>query len=228
MSCGRVRRLAVVLCLFAPVTVVAQSPSQRAALRAFRDDLIATHDRAAVDTVTRQLDDSIAHHRGDAMIAMRLGFAQLRLGELRQDEAPFFDAEVTFGEVSKAHPDWPLAFEGRGLARMNLARTQSAVVHKIGFLVGPDHVREAASDLARSALLDSACVDGLLKAMNLAAADHDPARGRVALEALRDVAGAPVADQPGGGTRAGACGVESRASRFGDCGGPQTAPARAG
>lgn len=97
--------------------LAAQTPAERLALTHFRDSLRDIHDTTALRLIEHRLHERVSAQRSDALSALRLGFTQLRLGEVQQRTSPFGDAENTFNDVIAAHPDWDVAWLGHDLAR---------------------------------------------------------------------------------------------------------------
>lgn len=134
--------------------------------------------------------------RDDALTRLRLGFTQLRRGELEQDPAQFSHAAESFEPVTKTYADWPVAWFGLGLARLNLVDNQSSLAGGAVTLFLGGSIHDAAVRIARSAEVDSEYVEGLVKLSDIALQDYHPAHLRAALLALRHVARKPVAVSP--------------------------------
>ena len=179
-----------------PMLLPAQAPAAIVVLAQFRDSLRGTHDTAGIRSLDAQLRQAADRHRDDDLARLRLGFVQLRRGEIEQDRGPFHDAEANFGSVVATHPDWGAAWLGRGLARLNLAEHQPAVVGTLHAIFSGDQIADAAQDIANSGIADSLQADGLVKLASIAWQDDDPSHLRAALLALRRVAGKAVARNP--------------------------------
>ena len=176
-----------------PASVSAQSTTARIELAHFRDSLLAARDTSGLRLLERRLRASVDLRTSDDLTRLRLGFVQLRRGEVLQDRSPFRDAEQTFAALVETHADWPTAWFGRGLARLNVAADQPAVVSTLRAFFSGDPIADVATDVANSALADSSFADGLVALGALALQDYDPGHLRAALIALRRVAGQPVA-----------------------------------
>jgi hypothetical protein len=177
-----------ILLVTAPATLLAQAPVERAALSRFRDSLRTRFDVRALtalrDTLMRPLGDRGIKH-------LRLGYVDLRLAELDSFRFHLVDAEAAFGDVVRRHADWPFAWVGRGLARLNLSDDERSV-HTVMHLLTGDDGADAADDIARSGIIDSSCTDGLVEAAYIALIYRHPGKIRAALLAFGQVAGKPV------------------------------------
>jgi hypothetical protein len=176
----------------APCALRAQAPADRAALSRFRDSLRNRFDWRALTA----LHDTLMRPPGDRGIKhLRLGYVDLRLAELDSLRFHLVDAETAFGDVLRQHADWPFAWVGRGLARLNLSDEERSV-HTVIHLLAGDEGADAADDIARSGIIDSSCSDGLVEAADIALIYRHPGKIRAALLAFRQVAGKPVMRNP--------------------------------
>jgi len=172
----------------------AQAPAERAALTQFRDSLRVIHDTAVLRQLEHRLQDRLSTDHADALSALRLGFAQLRLGEVQQRPRPFDDAEKTFNNVITAHPDWNVAWLGHDLARANELDDRGAA--------GRDaKLRTSASAQGRTGnsaggVVDSQSVEGLARIVDLALRDYKAPRLSAALAAARRFAAGPEGALP--------------------------------
>lgn len=188
------RGTGLVLLFLAAAPLCAQVPAERTLIATFRDSLRHADDIPAIELLERRLQRKVDTARDDGDLRLRLGFTQLRHGELAQERGPFDDANATFTSVIGNHADWPLAYVGRGLARMNL-ESDGWVQHTLLGVVATDGTSGAANDLAASGR-DPACADGLLEAVNVAAATMRPVHARTAERALRAIASLPIGNLP--------------------------------
>lgn len=184
--------IAGALLVMSPGAAAGQSPPERTALARFRDSLRTIVDTGALRALERTQQAVAKAHPSDAMSQVRLGFVQLRRGEVLGDRGRFSNASSTFGHAIALHPDWPVAFTGRGLARLNLADNET-VARKLApsFIFG-DPVDDVALDFARGAELDPSYTDGLVQVTAIALRYRHDAQLRAALYALRAVSAKPV------------------------------------
>jgi hypothetical protein len=174
----------------------AQTPVDRIAVNAFRDSLRTIADTARLGTMERREHLVLRAHPRDDVERLRLGFTQLRYGELEQEHDDFREAGATFDAVTEARGDWPLAWLGRGLAQLNIVDNQSALANTVAGFFSGDPVADAASKFERCSDLDPGDSAALLTLASIALADYHPVSLRAALLALRHAAGRPVAANP--------------------------------
>lgn len=175
-----------------PRQVVAQAPAERAAVTRFRDSLRTITDTGVLRGLERTQQAAVKAHSSDAMSLVRLGFVQLRRGEVVAERGRFSNAEGNFDRAAALHPDWPIAFAGRGLAQLNLADNETVARVLVPSFISGDPVGDAAADFAHSGELDSLYTEGLLQVADIALRYRHSAQLRAALLALRQVAARPV------------------------------------
>jgi GWxTD domain-containing protein len=175
-----------------PHPLVAQAPAERAALARFRDSLRATADTGVLRRLERAQQALVKAHRADAMPLMRLGFVQLRRGEVLAERGRFSNAQDSFDRAAALQPDWPIAYAGRGLARLNVAVNEASIRHVVSAFINGDPIPDVASDFDRSGVVDPQYTEGLLQVSSIALRYRHPAQLRAALLALRQVAAQPV------------------------------------
>ena len=189
-------RILFALVVLMPPQLASQALADRLAINGFRDSLRVIRDTGILRALEHQQRADVDKGRGNPLASLRLGFVQLRRGELDQNRGVFADADHTFDGVVVSHLDWPTAWLGRGLARLNEAGNRSAARNVVQSFLSGDRIADAAVDIANSAIADSQYVDGLLQLCKLALRDYAPGHLRAALLALRRVAAEPVARNP--------------------------------
>lgn len=188
------RRLVLLaLCLVAS-RLVAQTPEQRAFLTTYRVALDQRTDSTAMRQQLGDLVDSLDHHHLDSLGQMRLGFLQIRVGELRNDRATLLDAEQTFSDLIKAHKDWPMAWIGRAYARVDLAgdAVGPGAAHVVQTLLTGDPGGGAANDIVAGLRADSTDLDGLQGLVAMAMEGYRSGPLRAALLTTRKLARLPI------------------------------------
>ncbi|HXI21488.1 MAG TPA: hypothetical protein VNH46_10405, partial [Gemmatimonadales bacterium] len=117
--CPRIVRRAVapalplLLCLLAAPPCLAQAPSDRLALDAFRDSLARV---GAVDSLAGF--DSEGSGEARALRTLRAGLVLLRRGELGRSRDPYDAAIRAVERALDLHADWPYAWYASGLVRL--------------------------------------------------------------------------------------------------------------
>lgn len=172
----------------------AQATTERAALTKFRDSLREVHDTTVLRQLEHRWKDRFGAQHSDAMSALRLGFVQLRLGEVQQRPGPFDDAEKTFNEVITAHPDWDVAWLGHDLARANELDDRGATGRDAKLQTGAFAQGRKAD--RSGAVVDSQSVEGLARIVDLALRDYKANRLSAALAAARRFARGPAGTLP--------------------------------
>ena len=184
------------LVLLALAPVVAQQPPDRVATFRLRDSLRAAADTAALLTLESRTMDSARRNRDDPLIHLRLGFVGLRLAELTGGAAHFRDAQGEFEWATQLQPNWPLGWYGLGNAELTEADRYPTAMRGLFAALGHDVFEASAHDLARSALVDSSFVVGVVEladdALHLGLASHLTS----ALTALREIGAAPAGRDP--------------------------------
>ncbi|MEO6066400.1 MAG: GWxTD domain-containing protein, partial [Gemmatimonadales bacterium] len=112
-------RRAILLCLLFAGPLFAQEPADRARVDAFRDTLGALTDPAAVVRIAER--EKASRPAGDKEIGrLRLGWTLVRLGQLTESAPPLIEAANEFYEVTVKHREWPYAWLGLGLTKLEL------------------------------------------------------------------------------------------------------------
>jgi tetratricopeptide (TPR) repeat protein len=149
------RRLALALLVAAPLagtppTAAAQSPAERAAIAAFRDSLAGAASVAAVDSIVGRRDGPAARHH------LRAGFGALREAELAGGRGPLDAAVLAFEEAIRRERDWPYAWFGLGLAKLELHRggyvAKASTFHVVGLSNYAAFTQSMERTLARDSL----------------------------------------------------------------------------
>jgi len=157
----------LLLCAVLVPSAFSQSPDQRASIASLRDSLGAVGDVVILE----QLRDRERVVRGGHNRRLRLGTILHRLGELTGRRQHLDGALMQFAEVARAEPDWPEAWYGIALAKLEL--------HDQGFPSKEGPFQRAGSDYLHGA------VSGFIKVL-----EADPASGaaaaRMASSVLRE------------------------------------------
>ena len=182
----------VLLAGIMPVAAVAQRPPDRAAIFRWRDSLKTAADTTPLLALESRTIDSARKNRDDPLIHLRLGFLGLRLAELTSGASHFRDAAGEFEWATQLQPKWPMGWYGLGTTELSEADAYPAAMRGIFAALGRDIFEAPAHDLARSAIVDSTFIYGLFdiadNALHLGISSHLTG----ALNALREVASAPV------------------------------------
>jgi GWxTD domain-containing protein len=178
-----------------PPYLVAQSPTDRAALEHFRDSLAATVDSTGLLGLERRMIEVAKHDRNDTVLHLKLGFLSLRLGELG-GQAHYDDAASEFQWAIDLQPTWPYAYYGMGLAEYGVGDSQISFVTGIKTMLGKDALTRSAVAFAKSAEVDPGFVRGLVELSNTALRQRVNIKLGVALEALRRAAATPAGGDP--------------------------------
>src|SRR6267143_4969332 len=127
MSARRLACLALRLVLYAvapSLDLAAQGPDERAALTALRDSLVG-QEAFALPGVLPAAERARTEEPRDAYQRLRLGFIELRLGEVRNERDLVDKAAGEFDRATQLQPAWPWAWYGLGLARAALVAAES-------------------------------------------------------------------------------------------------------
>ncbi|MGH7499308.1 MAG: GWxTD domain-containing protein [Gemmatimonadales bacterium] len=174
------------LLLLAPLAVAAgQSPADRLSLDALHDSLAALtpHDTVALRTTVRSYSRSASRTR-DPLATLRAGLAAFRLAELVAD-GDFADALGTLRSATDLAPQWPYAWQARGLAEVRRAGWEQADRLALGNRVGLETLEHAAECYGRALTADPSYVPAALALSDLVLALHDTALYAGARDALR-------------------------------------------
>jgi GWxTD domain-containing protein len=193
---GRCWPVWALLIALVPAPVLAQRQPDRVATFHLRDSLKSSADTAKLLALESRIIDSARTHRDDPLIHLRLGFLGLRLAELTGGAGHFRDAEGEFEWATGLQPKWPLGWYGLGNAELIEADLFPVAMRGLFAALGRDVFDAPAHDLARSALVDSTFVYGVVEladdALHLGLASHLT----TALIALREVGRAPAGHHP--------------------------------
>jgi tetratricopeptide (TPR) repeat protein len=160
-----------------------QDRLERLSIARFRDSLSVVSDPARLDDLARQIA-AVATSQDDALFALRHGFTCLRLTAVGQVRCSR-DAERSFDRARTLEPEWPLAWYGRGLAKLAVAQRQLDTPENLGFRVGVGAMEDAFESFAKAAQLDPAFEPTLLELARVAFRLRSPKFVTQAREAFR-------------------------------------------
>ncbi|MEZ4412030.1 MAG: hypothetical protein R2910_03485 [Gemmatimonadales bacterium] len=178
-----------------PSRVEAQSVADRAAIEAWRDTLAQTTDTIMLLRWERLMIADAKTDRNNTMLHLRLGFLSLRYGDLAGG-IHYDDAASEFEWATQLEPTWPYPWYGLGMAELAIGDSQLAIVTGLKTMFGKDALAKAADAYARSAEVDPGFVQGLVELANTSLAQRVNIRLDVALDALRQSAHSPSAENP--------------------------------
>jgi GWxTD domain-containing protein len=187
--------LALALLSIRPLTLAAQSPSDRDYLEHFRDSLAATADSNGLLALEKRMIDSAKADRSNGLLHLRLGFLSLRLGDLG-GHSHYDDAASEFQWAIDLQPSWPYGWYGMGLAEYGVGDSQVSFVTGIKTMLGKDALTRSAVAFAKSAEVDPAFARGLVDLANTALRQRVNIKLGVALEALRRAGQTTVGNDP--------------------------------
>jgi GWxTD domain-containing protein len=171
------------LSLGAVAAAQGQNRPERLRIARFRDSLGVVSDPERLEGLARQTA-AVARSQKDALFALRHGFICLRLaalGHVRRSR----DAESSFDMVRSLEPSWPLAWYGRGLAKLALARWQLDTPENLGFRVGVGALEDAFESFTMATELDPTFEPALLELAPVAFRLRTPKYLAQAREAFR-------------------------------------------
>jgi GWxTD domain-containing protein len=160
-----------------------QNRHEQLSLARFRDSLSVVSNPVRLEGLAHQLA-AVATSQDDALFALRHGFTCLRLAAIGQVRRAR-DAESSFDMVRSLEPGWPLAWYGRGLAKLALARWQLDTPENLGFRVGVGALEDAFESFAKAAELDPTGEPALLELAPVAFRLRSPKFLAQAREAFR-------------------------------------------
>ena len=172
------------LALAAPQTLECQEPADRAAIEAFRDSLNQVADTTALIALERRMVDAARSDRSNALGHIRIGFVNIRLGNLGL-ERRYEDAASEFNWATELEPTWPYGWFGLGFAEIGIGEPQIALVAGLQNMFGKDHMTKGALAFARAAEMDPTFVHGLVELANTALSQRVNIKLDLAREALR-------------------------------------------
>jgi GWxTD domain-containing protein len=172
------------LALITPSAAWGQEPEDRAALETFRDSLLQTADTTALIAFERRMVEEAKTDRENALRHLRIGFVNLRLGDLGL-ERHYEDAASEFNWVTELRPTWPYGWFGLGFAEIGIGEPQIALVAGLQNMFGKDHMTKGALAFAHAAEVDPTFVRGLAELANTALNQRVNIKLDLAREALR-------------------------------------------
>jgi GWxTD domain-containing protein len=183
------------LLLTLPLSLQAQSPSDRTELEHFRDSLASTLDSTGLLALEKRMIDSAKVDRSNSLLHLKLGFLSLRLGDLG-GHSHYDDAASEFQWAIDLQPRWPYAWYGMGLAEYGVGDSQVSFVTGLKTMLGKDALTRSAVAFAKSAEVDPGFVRGLVDLANTALRQRVNIKLGVALEALRRAAHTAAGGDP--------------------------------
>jgi len=156
----RVRRLAclslVLICLVVAPSrdCAAQTSDVRSALTALRDSLVG-QEAFALPGVLPAAERARTEDPRDAYQRLRLGFIELRLGEVRNERDLVDKAAGEFDRATQLQPAWPWAWYGLGLARAARGEGRILGIENIRQWLNTDHLSGAATAFRRAGEVDA-------------------------------------------------------------------------
>jgi GWxTD domain-containing protein len=167
-----------------PLSIQAQSPSDRIDLERFLDSVASTSDSTGLLVLEKRMIDSAKVERGNSLIHLKLGFLSLRLGDLG-GPSHYDDAASEFQWAIDLQPTWPYAWYGMGLAEYGVGDSRVSFVTGLKVMLGKDALTRSAVAFAKSAEVDPGFVRGLADLANTALRERVNIKLGVALDALR-------------------------------------------
>jgi GWxTD domain-containing protein len=167
-----------------PLSIQAQSPSDRIDLERFLDSLASTSDSTGLLVLEKRTIDSAKVERGNSLVHLKLGFLSLRLGDLG-GPSHYDDAASEFQWAIDLQPTWPYAWYGMGLAEYGVGDSRVSFVTGLKVMLGKDALTRSAVAFAKSAEVDPGFVRGLADLANTALRERVNIKLGVALDALR-------------------------------------------
>lgn len=161
-----------------------QEPADRAAIETFRDSLLQITDTTALLALERRMVDAARSDRENPIGHIRIGFVNLRLGDLGLEHR-FEDAASEFNWTTELQPTWPYGWFGLGFAELGIGEPQIALVAGLQNMFGKDHMTKGALAFARAAEVDPTFVRGLVELANTALKQRINIKLDLAREALR-------------------------------------------
>ena len=174
MSARRLACLALRLVLYAvapSLDLAAQGPDERAALTALRDSLVG-QEAFALPGVLPAAERARTEEPRDAYRRLRLGFIELRLGEVRNERDLVDKAADEFDRATKLQPAWPWAWYGLGLARAARGEGRILGIENIRQWFNTDHLSAAATAFRRAGELDAGFSPAAVALANVALAQR--------------------------------------------------------
>lgn len=183
------------MALGAPSAARGQEPADREVIENFRDSLLQISDTTALLQLERQMVETAKGHREDAILHIRIGFVNVRLGDLGL-ERRYEDAASEFNWATELQPTWPYGWFGLGFAEIGIGEPQIALVAGLQNMFGKDHMTKGALAFARAAEVDPTFVRGLVELANTALNQKINIKLDLAREALRIASTTAAAKNP--------------------------------
>jgi GWxTD domain-containing protein len=178
-----------------PLSIHAQSPSDRVGLERFRDSLASTSDSIGLLALEKRMIDSAKVERGNSLLHLKLGFLSLRLGDLG-GPSHYDDAASEFQWAIDLQPMWPYSWYGMGLAEYGVGYSRVSFVTGLREMLGKDALTRSAAAFAKSAEVDPGFIRGLADFANAGLRQRVNIKLGVALEALRRAGHAAAGGDP--------------------------------
>lgn len=173
----------------------AQEPADRTILEDFQDSLLTVTDTVPLVAFERQLVETARTDRDNAVLHMRIGLINLRIGDLG-GKWRYEDAASEFNWATELKPDWPWGWYGMGLAELGVGDPEIALLAGLQNMFGKDHLTRSAMAFARSAQVDPSFVRGLVELASTALRQRINIKLDMAREALRIAAATAAARNP--------------------------------
>jgi GWxTD domain-containing protein len=173
----------------------AQEPADRTLLEDFQDSLLTATDTVPLVALERKLVDQARTDRDNAVLHMRIGLVNLRIGALG-GKWRYEDAASEFNWATELKPDWPWGWYGMGLAELGVGDPEIALLAGLQNMFGKDHLTRSAMAFARSAQVDPSFVRGLVELASTALRQRINIKLDMAREALRIAAATAAARNP--------------------------------
>ena len=186
--------LLVALGLAPGVSLVAQDPSDRAALERLRDSLAGAADSVALKRLEVATIEVAKRDRDDPMIHLRLGFLSYRLGEI-SGKSHFEDAAGEFEWAAELRPAWPYPWYGDGLAELALGEHPVIGVENLRQILRKDYLSRAARAFAKAVEADPAFAEATVDLARAVLDQRIGPRLDLALSAVRAAATSPAGRQ---------------------------------
>jgi len=185
----------VAILAFTGQTALAQEPADRAVLAAFQDSLLSSTDSLPLVAMEHGLVELAKQNRNDAVLHMRIGFLNLRIGDLGGKDR-YEDAASEFTWVTELQPQWPWGWYGLGLAELGVGDPEIALVAGLQNMFGKDHLTRSAMAFAHATEVDPSFDRGLVELANTALSQKINIKLDLAREALRIAATTVAAQNP--------------------------------
>jgi len=162
----------------------AQAPADRAALERLRDSLSGVTDSVPLKRLEAATIEVAKVNRDDALLHLRLGFIDYRLGELA-GKPHYDDAASEFEWAGDLQPGWPYPWYGDGLSELAIGEHPIVAIENLRQILGKDYLSKAARAFARAAQADPTFASAVIDLATTALDQRIQARLDVALQAVR-------------------------------------------